>query len=254
MNPRQRRGTLFMVIAVLGAIGVFFAVVSYVDDVESQVGERTPAFVVTKDVEAFHEIPADAVERVDIPKRWVSTEAISDLNDLTGRVAAAKLTAGTQLQDSNLVPKPSLEPGQREIAIMVDAETGVAGKVRSGDRVDVWATFDESITGVGPRTKVIAQDVLVINVGGVRETEKASSTGMRTTNEAVPITFATAEGQIKALTFAEAFASQTRLVLRPPTDESQVAPENKTYAETFPNSTGTDQAPAAGASGSKGAQ
>ncbi len=238
MNPRQRYGWMFLGAAVICAVAVFFGVVSYVNDVEAQVGDRVPAYVITKPVPAFTEIPADAVEEVEIPKRWLPAQSVTTLSDLTGRVTAAQLSEGTLLQASNLVQRPSLKPGEREIAIMVDAETGVAGKIRPGDRVDVWATFDEGITMVGPRTKVIAQNLLVINVGQTQERQKTSAAGILMQNEAVSITFATAEGQVKALTFAETFAAQTRLVLRPPVDDTEVAPENKTYAETFPQGRG----------------
>ncbi|WP_109510113.1 Flp pilus assembly protein CpaB [Nocardioides speluncae] len=237
MNPRQRRGVLFLAFAIVGAIAVFFAILSYVNDVESQVGNRVPGYVVSSDVEAYQELTAANFEKVDIPQRWLPDGAVTDLTDLVGRVSAAPLSKGTLLQSSNLIPKPSLEAGQREIAILIDAETGVAGKVRPGDHVDVWATFDEDVTTVGPRTKVIAQNLLVIDVGLQVQREKENSAGGVSQQDAVPITFATEEGQVKALTYAETFASQTRLVLRPPGDGSLVEPEDKTYVETFQKET-----------------
>lgn len=234
MNPRQRKGMLFLVIAVIGAIAVFFSVVSYVNDVESQVGNRVTAYVVKDNVEAYQSLTPDDLEHVEIPERWLPEGSVDDLADLTGRVTSAPLTTGTLLQEANLVPQPGLAPGQREIAIMVDAETGVAGKVSSGDRVDIWATFGEEITVVGPRSKVIAQDLLIIDIGVATSVERETNAGGFTEGQAVPVTFAVEEGQVKALTFAETFATQTRLVLRPPGDDSQVPPESKTYVETFP--------------------
>lgn len=233
MNPRQRRGIFFIGVAVIGAIAVFFAVVSYVNDVESQVGNRVPGYVVKTKVKPYQPVTPDDVEQVMIPERWLPEGAITDLNDLVGQVTATRLGEGTLLQQASVVPEPSLEGGQREIAILVDAETGVAGKVSPGDHVDVWATFDESITGVGPRTKVIAQDLLIIDVGLQVRRERENESGGVSADEAVPVTFATAEGQVKALTFAEAFATQTRLVLRPPGDGSTVPGNSKSYAETF---------------------
>ena len=63
-----------------------------------------------------------------------------------------------------LVDPPGLETGYREVAILVDAETGVAGKVRSGDRVDIIATTagDE---GVPDRAEVWVSNALVLEVG-----------------------------------------------------------------------------------------
>ncbi len=155
------------------------------------------------------------------------------VSDLSGQVTASQLAKGTLLEASNLVPRRISRPGQREIAVLVDAETGVAGKVRPGDYVDVWATFDESVTGSGPRTKLIAQQLLVIDVGMRVNREKSARNGALAEGQAVPVTFATARQQIQALSFAESFASETRLALRPPGDGSLVPGDQRTYEETF---------------------
>jgi pilus assembly protein CpaB len=233
MNPRQRRGVLFLAFAVIGAVAVFFSVVGYVNDVESQVGNRVSAYVVDGEVDAYQPLEADDLEEVEVPERWLPESAVRSMDELIGNVTAAPLSKGTLLQTSNLVRQPSLEPGQREIAILVDAETGVAGKVAPGDYVDVWATFDESITGAGARTKLIAQRLLVIDVGLKVSREKARANGAISQSQAVPVTFATEPSQIQALSFAESFAIETRLALRPPGDSSVVPGEQRTYEETF---------------------
>jgi pilus assembly protein CpaB len=233
MNPRQRRGVLFLAFAVIGAIAVFFSVVGYVNDVESQVGNRVTAYVVNDNVEAYHPLQPKDLQQVEIPERWLPDGAVRSPEDLLGEVTSARLTKGTLLQESNMVAAPSLEPGQREIAILVDAETGVAGKVSPGDYVDVWATFDENVTGAGPRTKLIAQRLLVIDVGLKVSREKSRSNGSVSEQQAVPVTFATERSQIQALSFAESFAVETRLALRPPGDGSEIPGQQRTYAETF---------------------
>lgn len=233
MNPRQRRGVLFLVVAIVGAIAVFFSVVGYVNDVESQVGDRVTGYVVAGDVPAYQPLTPGDLEEVDVPQRWLPDGAVRELGDLAGQVTSARLTKGTLLQSSNLIPQPTLQAGQREIAILVDAETGVAGKVQPGDYVDVWATFDEGVTGTGARTKLIAQGLLVIDVGLKVERERANRTGGTSEGEAVPITFATEKSQIQALSFAESFAIETRLALRPPGDTTVVPGDQRTYQETF---------------------
>jgi pilus assembly protein CpaB len=233
MNPRQRRGVLFLAVAIVGAVAIFFAVVGYVNDVESQVGNRVQGYVLRGDVRAYQPLAADQLEKVEIPSRWLPDGSIGDLSVLSGRVTSANLKKGTLLQDSNLVAQPSLRAGEREIAILVDAETGVAGKVQSGDRVDVWATFGNDVTGSGPRTKLIAQDLLVINVGLKVSRQRENDGGGVTSAQSVPVTFATAQSQIKALSFAESFAAETRLALRPPGDTTQLPGSSRTYEETF---------------------
>jgi len=233
MNPRQRRGVLFLAFAVVGAIAVFFSVIGYVNDVESQVGNRVTGYVVRENIRAYQPLEATDLEEVEIPQRWLPEGAVRSITDLAGQVTAAPLERGTLLQTSSIVPQPGLQAGQREIAILVDAETGVAGKVKPGDYVDVWATFDESATGSGPRTKLIAQQLLVIDVGLKVSRERARATGGVSQSEAVPITFATERSQIQALSFAESFAIETRLALRPPGDTSVVPGNKRSYEETF---------------------
>lgn len=233
MNPRQRRGAVFLVLSALGAIGVFFTVVAFVNQVESEVGDRGTAWVVDREVTAYAPVAPGDLRQIEMPRRWMPDSAVVALEDLSGQVAATDLVAGTLLQTSNLVAAPSLQPGQREIAILVDAESGVAGKVRSGDRVDVWATYDSVGEQDESRTKLIAQRLLVIDVGLGATRETSSGDGAIEARDAVPVTFALDEQGIKALTYAESFAKHVRLALRPPADETEVPADRRSYNETF---------------------
>jgi len=233
VNPRQRRGIVMIVIALLGAVAVFFAVLSYVNDVESQVGDKVTAWRLTADVEQYAPVPPDAVEEVEVPARWLPETAMRSRDDLAGTVAAAPLQAGTLLQTSTVVPAPDISNGTRAVTIMVDAETGVAGRITPGATVDVWATFAAESTGAGPSTKLVAQRVDVLGVGVVTERNRQTSAGVVEPGEAVPITFAANTDEIKALTFAESFAIEVRLALRGPADDSLVPPDQRSYAETF---------------------
>lgn len=233
MNPRQRRGAVFLVLAGLGAVAVFFSVVGYVNNVESEVGDRVPAFVVARQINAYADIrPADLRE-VQIPRRWLPDTAIQSLGDLQGSVSATTLAPGTLLQRSTIIPKPSLRPGQRELAIMVDAETGVAGKLLPGDRVDVWAVYERLGDLEEPRSKVIAQNLLVVGVGLPGQRERRVPDGALDKTAAVPVTFALGEQEIKALTFAEGVAKEIRLALRPPGDSTLVPGDRRSYVESL---------------------
>ncbi len=233
MNPRQRRGVMMIGLALIGAIGVFFSVLSYVSEVESQVGDKVEALMLTSDVAQYAPIPAEAVESVEIPARWLPETAIRTIDELAGAVAAAPITKGTLLQSSTVIPAPTIAGGSRAVTILVDAETGVAGKITPGATVDVWATFDAESTGVGPRTKIVAQRVQVISVGVETQRNRQLSNGVVEPTDALPITFSANTDEIKALTFAESFAMEVRLALRPPADETLVAPDQRSYAETF---------------------
>jgi pilus assembly protein CpaB len=233
MNPRQRRGVMMIVIAVVGAIAVFFAVLSYVNNIESEVGDKVQAWELTSDVPQYQPIPLDAVEEVEVPARWLPDTAVRSLDDLVGMVAAADTPKGTLLQSSTMISAPEVEPGTRAVTILVDAESGVAGKLTPGSQVDVWATFDGETTAVGPRTKVVAQGMRVLDVGLETQRTRQTSAGVVEPSEAVPVTFVATTDEIKALTFAESFALEVRLALRTPTDDSLVAPNKRSYEETF---------------------
>ena len=140
MNPRQRRGVLLILVTVLGAVVTFGAVFNYVQSVSSQVGPRTTVLELSKDVTELQEITAADVTAVQVPERWAPKDAVHDLSDVQGEVAAASYRRGAVLQTSMLQDPPQLTEGYREVTIMVDAETGVAGRIASGSRVDVVST------------------------------------------------------------------------------------------------------------------
>ncbi len=235
MNPRQRRGVVFLVVAALGAIAVFFSVVGYVNNVQNEVGNKVSAFVVSdkNGVDAYTTVTPAQLRRIEMPERWLPATAVHSLQDLDGMVSATALPPGTLIQGSTLIPKPTLRTGQRELAIMVDAETGVAGKLERGDRVDVWATYDDLGQVKVPRTKVIAQNLLIIDVGLPAERDRRASTGALDRSKAVPVTFALGEQEIKALTYAEGVAGEIRLALRPPGDTTLIPGDRRSYAESL---------------------
>ena len=217
MNPRQRRGVMLMILAGLGAIVIFIMIIGYVGNVQSQadarVGEMTNVLQLQADLDPYQPVTPDTVKTVQIPKRWVTGAFIQDLGGLQGKVAATKLPAGAYLQQGMVVDAPALKPGQREIAIMIDAETGVAGKVLPGSVVDVYSSFDATqangAAGTGPCAIRILNRVQVINVGQLRaSTDKQSGGG-----SVVPVTFALDPDETLRLTYAESFAKKVRLAL-----------------------------------------
>ena len=64
-----------------------------------------------------------------------------------------------------LIPSSSLEHDEREIAINVDAVTGVAGRVHPGDRVDIYAVFSD-VPGLAKQVRVLVRNVRIVSIGG----------------------------------------------------------------------------------------
>jgi pilus assembly protein CpaB len=221
VNPRQRRGLLLMIVAGIGAVAVFIGVIGYVGNVRSQaaadVGEMTTALRVKTNIPGYQPITAADLEQVQIPRRWVTTAFVRDPNAVQGKVAAAAIPTGAYLQQGMLIEAPALKPDQREIAIMIDAETGVAGKVQPGSIVDVYSTFDAAATGGGNQAANgacalrILNRVTVINVGTLTSRPDGKQQGV--TNSVIPVTFALDSNETLRLTYAESFAHKVRLAL-----------------------------------------
>lgn len=214
MNPRQRRGVLLIGAAALGALVVFVTILSYVNSVSAEVGSKVPVLRLTQDVQAYEVVTPEMVEVEELPERWVSSTALTDTEAVVGQVAASAYAEGTDLQQGMLIPRPNVERGFREIAMLVDARTGVAGKVQPGDRVDIIAT--SAFEDREPRAEVIVQNALVIDVGAAAEGQDEEP------SELVPVTFAVPVRQALQVSYAESFAVEVRLALRGSGDEANI--------------------------------
>jgi pilus assembly protein CpaB len=203
-----------MILATLGAIVVFITVIGYVGSVRAEVGAKTEVLMLKRAIPAYSPVDPSMVERVQVPRRWSPQTMFTDAAELTGKVAASDLPQGSYLQRGMVIDAPALQPGQREIAILIDAETGVAGKVRAGMLVDIYASFQEQ----QPRSqrscavRVISQ-ARVIQVGQTKTEQRSNSQTRDDVKQVVPITFALSTDDSLKLTYAESFATKVRLAL-----------------------------------------
>ena len=117
MNPRQRRGVLLLIVAALGAIGVFVAISSYVSDVRAQVTPTVTALRLKRDIPAQANITRDTYVAVQIPRRWAPRGALLAETDLAGQVAATGLTRGA-LKEGSLVVNSSQGGGTKDTWIL----------------------------------------------------------------------------------------------------------------------------------------
>jgi pilus assembly protein CpaB len=218
MNPRQRRAILLLALAFAGLLGVFALVASYVSDVNTQVGPKENVLELTKDVAANEPIPDNAVTEKQVPQRWAPKAALTSRAQLIGYVAASDLDSHSILQEGMIASPPQLKAGQREVAVLVDASTGVAGQIAPGRFVDVIAAYPADDQTKRPsRTEVVVPSALVLAVGqpqlkggnGVQEAQ-------RDPTQVVPVPFALDKRQEIIVAHAESFATDVRLALLPP--------------------------------------
>lgn len=213
MNPRQRRGLSFIFVAMLVAVGTFLAVTSYTASVSSQVGSRVTVYRATQPVEAYTPLSASNLEPAEVPERWVSKTSILSLKDLQGRRVGFRLTSGTVVSSDMLIPPSDLSPTEREIAINVNSVTGVAGRVRPGDRVDIYAVFAD-VPGLPKGVRVLARNIRVVSIAGQQTVTKQGQSGV-SQQSVVPVTLALESRGALSVTYSSAFAQEVRLVALP---------------------------------------
>ena len=209
MNPRQRRGVLFILLSAALAVAVFFVVATYVGNVQSQVGSVVTVYRAADDLPAYAVLDESSITSDEVPARWLSDTARVTADDLVGRRIGFNVAQGTLLSAAMLVPASDLSPTEREIAIQVNQITGVADRVRPGDFVDIYAVFAD-VPGLPKQVRVLVKNVRVVSVRGsqVRFDEESATGGQAV----VPVTLALEPNDALAVTYAAAFAQEVRLV------------------------------------------
>lgn len=121
---------------------------------------------------------------------------------------------------------------------MIDAATGVAGKITPGSRVNVFATFkaaeqgetgQKGAQGQRDQSKLIVERARVIDVGKLTPLDPREDDRTGRPTEAVPITFALDTLDAQRVAYAESFAAHVRLALVSPAGDAAVPPEDRSY-------------------------
>jgi pilus assembly protein CpaB len=201
-----------MILSGLAALGVFIGLSAYVANVNSQVGSKVTVYRATGNIAAYSDLSNAPLQAETIPKRWVGSTAIESRQELNGRKVGFNVQKGTVITSDMLVAPSDLNPNEREIAINVNAATGVAGRVQPGDYVDIYAVFAD-VEGLPKQVRVLVKDVRVVSVGG-QQTVTANDT-TREEKDVVPVSLALQPNAALAVTYASAFAEEVRLVKLP---------------------------------------
>jgi pilus assembly protein CpaB len=210
VNPRQRRGAFFMLLALVIGLGVFVSVTSYVANVESQVGSKTTVYRASKTINPYTPLNLTNLEPVEIPERWSAATTRLEIRQLEARRIGFKVEAGTVISSDMLLSPSSLNPDEREIAINVDPVTGIGGRVVPGARVDIYAVFAD-VDGLSKQVRVLVRNVRVVSVHG-RQTIQQNDDNGTTQADVVPVTLALTPSEALSVTYANAFAKEVRLV------------------------------------------
>lgn len=227
MNPKQLRGVITMIIAVVGAIAVFLGVTAYVSEVRSEVGPTTEVYVTSEGVGLHQPINIEAVEAREIPDKYINGQMVTQQEDLVGMKASSAIESGSYLQADMVEPASSLEDGEREISINFEGDQGIHGRVQPGDRVDVIASFARERGGpeagdISYRradipynvSGVLVQNAEVVSVGQPVDAGAAAGAAAEggDPSTVVPVTFAVTVAEATQLAYGESFAVSLRMI------------------------------------------
>jgi pilus assembly protein CpaB len=229
MNSRQRRGVILLLISVLCAFAAFAGVISVISDVNSKVGPEVSAYELNSDIAPYTRLETSAFKKVSMPKRWLPDTAVTDLSQINGKIAITTLRKGSLLQADMIVQQPALRTGEQEIAIMIDAETGVAGKITPGSTVNIYATFAAQNETEKSQSRVIVENARVLDVGRITALEPKNNSNQSEPTQAVPITFALDTRNAQRVAYAESFAEHVRLALVAPGSDTAIPPGEQQY-------------------------
>ena len=154
----------WLAVAVLAAItGLFVA--RLVDEAQAQrarFGALRRVAVAARPLDVGHTLSAGDVARRVMPRAFVPAGATDSPNAVVGRTVVVRLFPGEAVLESHLAPDglhgltALLTPGRRVVAVPAGAATPA---VRTGDQVDVLATFE------GEATAAIVEAATVIDAG-----------------------------------------------------------------------------------------
>lgn len=202
-----------MVLSVLVAMVVFVILTNYVRSVSSQVGPLTTVYQARGPIEAYAPLNEANLEPVQVPERWTAPASRLELPELDGRRVGFRIETGTVVSSDMLIPPSDLSSTEREVAINVDPVTGLAGRVRPGDRVDMYSVFAD-VPGLPAQVRVLVRDVRVVSIGGRQTVTETTDEGIQQ-NDVVPVTLALEPEDSLAVTYANSFAEEVRLVALP---------------------------------------
>lgn len=133
--------------------------------------------VAAKDFQRGERFTAEDTKYVDWPVRALSPAYLTESGgatqeSLVGAVARTSIVAGEPVTETKIVRAGSsgllaavLSPGMRAVTMRIAPETGVAGFVLPGDKVDIY--YSESDDKGGTRTAVLLEDVRVLAINTV---------------------------------------------------------------------------------------
>ena len=211
MTPRR---TLIIIVAIVIAAVAAVANVLYLNSVQARANNHAKllkVFVVSKDIPkgttGETAIAQGLIKSGSIPERFRPATALTDINQIRGKVALTDLASGQVVVDGQFVePRTAqvtfsqrIPAGQIAISISIDAIHAVDNLLVPGDKVDMLIPFEPTKQGTVPgqsvtpagQESVLYQNVNILAIGSTTapqagETQAVSNPGSGVFTFALP--------------------------------------------------------------------
>jgi len=246
---RKRIGVVLVVVGLLLALGVGVFVYLQAEQA-AEIARRTPTVevvIATADLPERVAIPASSLAITKVPADLLPVEASAKLENVVGKYPLTRIYKNEVLIQSKLAdtsgrtgPSFALKEGMVAVAFSGGDLLSSTGAIRAGDRVDILLTLPLTRTGatgaqpsagqaemasapIPQVTQTLVQNVEVLQVGGFPSgnQQDAAAAGKG-------ITFQVGHQDALILKWAKDSGGMIDLVLRHPSDTSEVSTESIT--------------------------
>ena len=242
MNERK-------ILAVSGAVGLLATVLAWVWFAQKgraldEMSAPAPALVASGNIASGARLDKTMVELKQIPRAFIQPGALKTVAEAEGLMALAPFAPGEQVLANKLTTTGvalalAVPPGKRAVTIAVSPASSVAGLLKPGDLVDVFATVEETTS---PRTFALIQAAVVLAVGksfGPKGTVPESGLFSSHSGEAT-ITLAASPYEAEQVTHLEQ-VGRIKLVLRAQGDRERISMPPITGEKGLRPSTGDEE-------------
>ncbi len=222
----RRRTSRWSLLALLAAVVTGLAVYSYLASLRDQIpvaGRMVPMVVASTDIDSGMVVTEAMLELVNHPERYLPEQVLRDADLAVGRVATIPILKGEPVTarkigrnggSSSVVPD-----GMRAYSLSPQTLEGLTLEPKSGDRVDVMATFPRD--GGSAETVTVIRAAKVASLGGSTsgDSKVASQLGVDGPGATRGIALFLTPEQAEALAQAEALG-KIAVVLAPNAGQS----------------------------------
>ncbi|WP_373484180.1 Flp pilus assembly protein CpaB [Acetobacterium sp.] len=210
-----------IIIALVVSIITGIAVFQFATSLEKGKNQETqPVVTAAQSISKGTVIEKEMLTIVEIPVEMVHQLAITNQEDVLGRITKENIEADEQILTSRLSDTNqennnlsyAIDPNYRGVTILVDEERGVAGYLTKGDRVDLIAVMSDQN---GMDSQYVVENIEILEIGpkstGDKGGEYTSVTLLVPASDVTKLHYAILNGMEE---------TDYRLVLRSPVDNA----------------------------------